>query len=418
MSDREVRIISVSEVKPYEQNPRNNAEAVKYVARSIEAYGFKQPIVVDKDNVIIAGHTRWLAAKSIGMKDIPAIIADDLSEEEVKQYRLVDNKVAELSTWDFGLLEEELADIDIDMSLFGFENMSNDDDPEVEDDEFSESDDIPKRAKTGDIYILGRHRLMCGDSTKEKDIQTLMNGEKADLYLTDPPYNVNYEGKTKNELKIQNDNQEDDSFFEFLQDAFRAVDTVLKPGGAFYIWHAGLNGRVFTLALDKIGWEIRQILIWNKNHFTFGRQDYQWKHEPCLYGWKSGDAHYFTNSRVETTVIEDKVDVRKMAKAELINYIKELRQAIDYQTTILNADKPLVNAFHPTMKPVELMGYLIKNSSREGENVLDSFGGSGSTLIACEQLNRTCYMMELDPHYCDVIIARWEKFTGETAKKL
>ena len=418
MGKRQIVYISLDEIQPYEQNPRRNDQAVEAVSNSIEKFGFNVPIVVDKDNVIIAGHTRWLAAKSIGMKDIPAIIADDLSEEEVKQYRLVDNKVAELSTWDFGLLEEELADIDIDMSLFGFENMSNDDDPEVEDDEFSESDDIPKRAKTGDIYILGRHRLMCGDSTKEKDIQTLMNGEKADLYLTDPPYNVNYEGKTKNELKIQNDNQEDDSFFEFLQDAFRAVDTVLKPGGAFYIWHAGLNGRVFTLALDKIGWEIRQILIWNKNHFTFGRQDYQWKHEPCLYGWKSGDAHYFTNSRVETTVIEDKVDVRKMAKAELINYIKELRRAIDYQTTILNADKPLENAFHPTMKPVELMGYLIKNSSREGENVLDSFGGSGSTMIACEQLNRTSYMMELDPHYCDVIIARWEKLTGETAKKL
>lgn len=314
-------------------------------------------------------------------------------------------------------MEEELADIDIDMSLFGFENMSSDDDLVVEDDEFLESDDIPKRAKTGDIYILGRNRLMCGDCTKEKDIQTLMSGVQADLYLTDPPYNVNYEGK-KNKLKIQNDNQDDDSFFEFLQDAFRTVDTVLKPGGVFYIWHSENYGFFFRGACKAIGWKVRQCLIWNKNALVIGRQDYQWKHEPCLYGWKSGDAHYFTNSRVETTIIEDKVDVRKMAKAELINYIKELRQAIDYQTTILNADKPLENTFHPTMKPVELMGYLIKNSSREGENVLDSFGGSGSTMIACEQLNRTCYMMELDPHYCDVIIARWEKFTGETAKKL
>lgn len=418
MSDREIRIINISEVKPYEKNPRNNAEAVKYVARSIEAYGFKQPIVVDKDNVIIAGHTRWLAAKSIGMKDIPAIIADDLSEEEAKQYRLVDNKVAELSTWDFGLLEEELANIDIDMSLFGFENMSNSDEPDIEDDEFSESDDIPKRAKAGDIFQLGRHRLLCGDSTDQAAVKKLAGRVEMDLFLTDPPYNVDYTGKTREALKIQNDSKTNEEFQRFLIEAFSSANTVLKPGGAFYIWHADSNGLQFRLACGEAGWKVRQCLIWNKNTLILGRQDYQWKHEPCLYGWKDGAAHYFNSSRAETTVIEDKVDVKKMAKAELINYIKELRLAIDYQTTILNADKPVASTFHPTMKPVTLMGYLIKNSSREGENVLDSFGGSGSTMIACEQLNRTCYMMELDPHYCDVIIARWEKFTGETAKKL
>lgn len=388
MSDHEIRIISIEEVKPYDKNPRNNAEAVKYVARSIEAYGFKQPIVVDKDNVIIAGHTRWLAAKSIGMKDIPAIIADDLSEEEVKQYRLVDNKVAELATWDFGLLEEELSGIDIDMSEFGFDSadFSNAFQDEIIDDEYDEQEEVEKRSSYGDIFQLGRHRLLCGDSTDKEAVKKLAGGVEMDLFLTDPPYNVDYTGKTKKALKIQNDSKTNDEFQCFLFDAFSSADTVLKSGGVFYIWHSDNYGLFFRGACQDVGWEVRQCLIWNKNSLVLGRQDYQWKHEPCLYGWKGGGAHYWGSDRS--------------------------------QTTVLDFDRPNANREHPTMKPIDLFAYQIKNSSKEGEAVLDLFGGSGTTLIACEQLNRTCYMMELDPHYCDVIIARWEKLTGETAKKL
>lgn len=215
-------------------------------------------------------------------------------------------------------------------------------------------------------------------------------------------------------MKIENDNLAGDEFVAFLRDAFAAADQVMKPGAAFYIWHAESGGSVFRTALIKVGWKLRQCLIWVKNGFVIGRQDYQWRHEPCLYGWKDGAAHYFTNDRTQSTVFDDKIDLKKLKKEEMLQLLQEIFSE-KIPTTILYEDKPLRNDVHPTMKPVPLMGKLISNSTKAGETVLDLFGGSGSTMIACEQLGRSCCMMELDPKYCDVIIDRWETFTGEKA---
>ena len=404
----------VTEIVPYENNPRVNDDAVDKVAESIREFGFQQPIVVDKDGVIIAGHTRLKAAKKIGLETVPVIQADDLTDEQAKAYRLADNKTNEFATWDFDALDFELLNIeDIDMSRFGFELPEEPDDAEVIEDDFSE--DVEPRAKTGDIWKLGDHRLICGDSTDQATIDTLMDGSSADLLVTDPPYNVDYTGGTKDKLKIQNDNMGDDAFREFLTSAFETANAVMKPGGVFYIWHADSEGFNFRTATRNAGWDVRQCLVWVKNTLVLGRQDYQWKHEPCLYGWKDG-THYFTDDRKNTTVIEDGVpNFSKMKKAEMQELLEQI-YSDKVSTTILNEKKPTVNDLHPTMKPVKLIARLVRNSSKPGWNVLDTFGGSGSTLMACEQTNRRCYMCELDPHYCDVIIERWESFTGQKAE--
>lgn len=381
-----IEYLKLEELTPYEKNPRKNDAAVETVANSIKEFGFKVPIIIDKDNVIVCGHTRYKAAKSLNLETVPCLRADDLTDEQIKAFRLADNKSAEIAEWDIDLLSQELKDItDIDMEDFGFdiEEFRFEEDPEIEEDEVPEAPEEPK-SKHGDIYQLGRHFLMCGDSTKQADIDKLMNGVKANLYVTDPPYNVNYEGSIAG--KIQNDNMSDAAFKQFLIDAFNAANTNLLPGAAFYIWHADSEGFNFRAACREINWKVRECLIWNKNSLVLGRQDYQWKHEPCLYGWKDGAPHYFCDSRSETTVID--------------------------------MDKPRRNDAHPTMKPVALISYLISNSSKKNDVVLDSFGGSGTTLIACEQLGRTCYTMELDPKFVDVIIERWEKLTEQKAVKI
>ena len=290
----------------------------------------------------------------------------------------------------------------------------------AEDDDFDEKEqEIPAITQAGDIWQLGQHRLMCGDSTKREDVQTLMAGEYANLWLTDPPYNVGYVGKTKDALTIQNDIMSGNNFLQFLTDAFTASEAVMKAGAAFYVWFATREHVNFETALNNVGLHVRQELIWNKNTIVLSRQDYHWKHEPCLYGWKEGEAHYFTASRQEATVIADaqEYDFAKMKKSEM----KELLEQIFADTTptsVINEKKPARNEDHPTMKPVRLFGYQIANSSKKGDIVLDTFGGSGTTIIACEQLGRKARVMELDPHYCDVIIARWEKLTGAMAVKI
>ena len=290
-------------------------------------------------------------------------------------------------------------------------------DEEAEEDDYNPSDDLEKPAKSreGDIYALGRHRLICGDSTDPQIIDILCGSTVVDLYLTDPPYNVNYEGS--NGKKIANDNMSDGNFQEFLFDAFSVANEHLKPGGAFYIWHADSEGYNFRTAAKRVGWTIRQCLIWNKNSLVLGRQDYQWKHEPCLYGWKDGGAHYFVNKRSLTTVIEQPIDLDAMTKDEMKKLLASMLGG-DVPTTVIDENKPLRSADHPTMKPLKLMGRCVKNSTRPGEVVLDSFGGSGSTLMACEQLGRVCFTVELDPHYVDVIIKRWEEYTQEEAQYL
>lgn len=376
--------IALKDLKPYENNPRKNDDAVKYVAESIKEFGFKVPIVIDKNNVIVAGHTRYKAAKKLKMSEVPCIIADDLTDEQIKAFRLADNKVAEKAEWDFDLLNAELDDIiDLDMELFGFEDALQDDAEEAVEDEFEVELPAEPKSKLGDIYQLGNNRLMCGDSTVLEDVEKLMGGEQADMLLTDPPYNVNYEGKTKDKLKIKNDQMSNDNFRQFLTDAFSNADMVMKPGAVFYIWHADSEGYNFRGACFDAGWTVRQCLIWNKNSMVMGRQDYQWKHEPCLYGWKEGAGHLWASDRKQTTVI--------------------------------NFDKPTRNDMHPTMKPIPLFDYQIKNNTKGGDVVLDLFGGSGTTIMACEQNGRRGYSMEYDPRYVDVIVDRWEKFTGAKA---
>lgn len=375
----------INEVIPYEKNPRINDNAVPAVMKSIEEFGFKVPIVIDKNGTIVTGHTRLKAAKKLGMKTVPCIVADDLTPEQIKAFRLADNKVAEAAEWDMELLNEELDGIvDIDMSDFNFSDITDSPSSEdvVEDDD--ENIELPSEPKTrlGDIWVIGRHKLMCGDATSEDVLKRLMGGDKADMYLTDPPYNVAYKGKTEDKLTIQNDSMEDSAFYQFLVDSFVAADSVMNEGAAFYVWHADSEGYNFRGACRAVEWELRECLIWNKNTMVLGRQDYQWKHEPCLYGWKGGAAHNWYSDRKQTTVID--------------------------------MNKPNRNAEHPTMKPVQLFAYLMENSSKPGDIVLDSFCGSGTTLIACEQMSRAARVLELDPKYCDVIVERYINLVGNS----
>ena len=293
----------------------------------------------------------------------------------------------------------------------------------IEDEAPEPETDKPAKSKLGEIYQLGDHRLMVGDSTKAEQVAELMNGEQADLLVTDPPYNVAYgqEGTVHERRgtarEIMNDKFDDNAHFQmFLEDAFYAADQSMKPGAAYYIWHADLNGNPFRSALETVNWPLREVLIWAKNSFTLGRQDYQWQHEPCLYGWKPGAAHYFVDIRSMATIFDGQQNPDEMTKTELANEVKQFRAIAPL--TVVREDKPQKSEEHPTMKPVRLIAKLIGNSSRERERVLDIFGGSGTTMIACEQLNRICYMMELDPHYADVIIERWEKFTGQKAVRI
>lgn len=383
----EIIKLNINEVIPYPDNPRKNDNAVDAVAESIKQCGYCSPIVIDENNVILAGHTRLKALKKLKWKEVECVRKAGLTEEQKKKYRILDNKTNELAEWDFDLLEEEIDGLDFDGFDFGFDFNSGEDDAEIIEDEVPEvNEEIEPTVKLGDIWQLGRHRLMCGDSTDAGTVALLMDGKQADLFLTDPPYNVAYEGKTKDALTIENDKMESDKFREFLTSAFTAAVSVLKEGGGFYIWFASREHCNFETALNDSGLEVRQELIWKKNSMVLGRQDYQWKHEPCLYGWKDGASHNWYSDRC--------------------------------QTTILEFDKPTRSADHPTMKPVELFAYQIKNSTKKGETVLDLFGGSGTTIIACEQTGRTAYCMELDERYCDVIIKRYENLTGDTAVKI
>ena len=407
-----IELMKIKDLIPYEKNAkRHNKTQIQNVAESIKRFGFAQPLVVDKDNVLIIGHCRLLAAKSLQIREVPVVRMDNLTEEEVKQLRILDNKLNE-SEWDMELLSDELKDLDMSGFDIDWELPEEEPEPEIIEDEVPE--EVEPIARAGDIWRLGDHTLICGDSTNTETIARLMNGEKADLLLTDPPYNVNYSSKAG---KIQNDNMTDAAFIEFLHAAFTAANENLRAGAGFYIWHADKKGYEFREAARQTGWLIRQNLIWVKSSFTLGRQDYQGQHEPCLYGWKDGAAHYFIEKRNLTTVIEDQIDLDKMKKEDMKKLLEVLFSE-ETPSTILRAEKPPRSDLHPTMKPLKLMAKQINNSSKAGDAVLDIFGGSGSTLMACEQMNRRCFTCELDPHYCDVIIARWEEFTGRKAEKI
>lgn len=373
--------------------------------------------------VVLGGNMRLRAYRELGWKEVPCcILPEGMPTDKLREIVIQDNNPFGETDWDMIANEwdiEELKDWGVDLPE-SWNTSEAEEQKEAEEDDFSDEDaeKAEPRVKPGEVWQLGEHRLMCGDSTKEAEVSALMDGAMADLYITDPPYNVDYTGGTKDSLKIMNDKMEDTSFLQFLSDSFSAANEVLKKGASFYIWHADSEGLNFRRAVKNTGWLLKQCLIWVKNSFVLGRQDYQWRHEPCLYGWKDGASHYFIDDRTQGTVIEDAaVDYRKLKKDELLRLVLKLTD-VTIPNTIIYEDKPTRNDVHPTMKPVKLMARLIRNSSRQGQIVLDTFGGSGTTLIACEQLSRRCYMMELDPHYCDVIIARWEKLTGEEAVKI
>lgn len=414
----QIDYLDINDIKPYENNPRNNDDAVDAVAESIREFGFKVPIVIDENNVIVTGHTRYKASQQLGLTHVPCIKANDLTPEQVKAFRLADNKVSEIATWDYAMLKDELEEIDMDMSQFGFDEIEESD-IEVKDDGFEFDDDQQElplaKSKLGEIYQLGEHRLMVGDSTNFEHVSKLMDNDMADLVVTDPPYNVNV--SNSDGLTIENDNLDSEDFRNFINAAFENLSASLKDGGAFYIWYGDSEDVNFRYACMDNGLTIKQCLIWVKNAFTLGRQDYQWRHEPCLYGWKEGTGHYFVYDRTQSTVFETTTDFDSMTQEQAVKLLKKI-YSDQMPSTILRYDKPTANKLHPTMKPINLIAQLIKNSSETGEIVLDLFGGSGTTLIACEQLRRKCYMMEYDPHYADVIIDRYEDFTGNKAKLL
>lgn len=358
----------------------------------------------------------------LGIKKVPTLTISDLTEDQVRAYIIADNKLAEDAGWDEELLQMELqalAEVGFDISIIGFDDDITAEDFEIDEDDYTVdiAEDRPPKTKLGEIYQLGNHRLMVGDSTKAADVSKLMAGEKADLCVTDPPYNVAYEGKTKEALTIKNDKMNESRFEAFLTDAFANMGDALKEGGAFYIWHASKTHAEFEKALNNNGLEERQQIIRNKSIIVFGRSDYQWKHEPCIYGWKEGAAHYFCDSRKKTTVQNiASCDLKKKTKDELIKIISELIE--ETPSTVMDEKKPARNGIHPTMKPVALFGRQIKNSSKPGEIVLDLFGGSGTTIMACEELDRRAYVMEFDPFYADAIIERWEHKTGRKAEKV
>ena len=383
----------IEKLVPYAKNSRTHSEEqVAQIASSIREWGFTTAVLVDESGGIIAGHGRVMAARKLGLASLPVMVAKGWSDAQKRAYVVADNKLALNAGWDNELLAlelGELGDVGFDLELTGFTDEEIKALMPVEVNEgLTDPDSAPAVQENpvtvlGDVWVMGNHRLMCGDSTSTDHLAQLTNGNLVDMWLTDPPYNVAYEGCTKDKLKIKNDEMGDEQFRQFLRDSYTAADTVMKPGAVFYIWHADSEGYNFRGAAKDAGWTVRQCLIWKKSSLVLGRQDYHWQHEPCLYGWKDGAGHLWSADRK--------------------------------QTTILEFDKPSRNGEHPTMKPVALFEYQMLNNTKGGDLVLDSFGGSGTTLIAAEKNGRTALLMELDSRYCDVIVKRWQEFTGKQA---
>ena len=384
-----LQLVSIDKLVPYVNNSRTHSpEQVNKLRASLREFGFINPVIIDKDYGVIAGHGRLLAAREEGMTEVPCVFAEHLTEAQKKAYIIADNRMAMDAGWDEELLRVEIEALeaeDFNTLLTGFDEdeLSKlfDDGNETEDDNFDVEAELeqPAITKAGDVWTLGRHRLVCGDSTKPETFTVLMDGKKANLIITDPPYNVNYEGTAG---KIKNDNMKNDAFYQFLLDAFTCTEAVMDDEASIYVFHADTEGLNFRRAFADAGFYLSGCCIWKKNSLVLGRSPYQWQHEPVLYGWKKNGKHKWYAGRKETTVWE--------------------------------YDKPKKNSDHPTMKPVPLLAYPIKNSSMTNSVVLDPFGGSGSTLIACEQTDRICYTIELDEKYCDVIIKRYIEQVGST----
>ena len=411
----------ISEVKLNPNNPRLiKDDKFKKLVQSIKDFPEMlniRPIVVNQDMIILGGNMRYKACKEAGLKEIPIIITD-LTEEQQREFLIKDNTSG--GEWDWDILKKEwdlelLDEWGLDIPSFENQNIIE---AEPEEDDFEIPNEIQTDIVLGDLFEIGEHRLLCGSSTEMDTWEKVMNGSLADMVMTDPPYNVDYASKNKmlnysdkgnrNQTEIENDKMDNNSFYQFLYDFYTALGSYTKKGGAWYVWHADSEGVNFRSAFTNSGLILKQCLIWVKNNMVLGRQDYQWKHEPCLYGWKEGAAHYFTNERTHTTVIEDKIDIKKLTKEQMKNMLTEIMSEKN-KTTVINCDKPFRSLEHPTMKPILLLAPLIKNSSKENELVADGFLGSGSTMVASHQLKRKCYGIELDPKYCQVIIDRMKK---------
>ena len=421
-------IVKISTVKHRGKNPRKGD--VELIKESLEVNGQYRPIVVNKNTgEVLAGNHTLKAAKALGWKKIAATFVE-ASEEEAARIVLVDNRANDVATYENTVLVDLLKEFE-DLKGTGYSNadittilqeLGADAVQEGE----TDPDDVPElpedpTTKLGDVWKLGNHRLICADSTSQEVVEKLMDGRQADLLLTDPPYGVSYSKKanTMNDTThkdILNDDITGNELEAFLTDALGAAIKQLDPGCPAYIFLSDGSRIEFEHALCLNGLPPRQTLIWVKNHFVLGPQDYQWKHEPILYGWKEGAAHRWYGGFDKTTVLDETQDISKMTKDELVEFVKFIRSEIE--TTIIRHDKPHRSELHPTTKPVGLLEKLINNSSQYGDAVLDIFAGSGSTLIACERLGRHGYMVELDPPYCDVIVKRWEDHTGQIAEQI
>ena len=388
----DMQLVPLSKLVPYVNNARTHSpEQLAKLRSSLREFGFINPVIIDRDFNVIAGHGRIAAAKEEGITEVPCVFVDYLTEAQKKAYILADNRMALDAGWDEELLRieiESLQGADFDVSLTGFgedeiaDLFSGDSEKDVKDDDFDLSAALEKAAfvERGDIWTVGRHRLMCGDATSAEDVAALMDGKKANLIVTDPPYGVSF--KSSGGLTIQNDSMKGDEFYTFLYNSFSCMVEHLESGGAAYVFHADTEGLNFRKAFVDAGFHLAGVCIWVKNSLVLGRSDYQWQHEPVLYGFLKNGKHPWYSDRK--------------------------------QTTIWNYDKPKRNKNHPTSKPLDLLGYPISNSSQENAIVLDTFGGSGSTLMACEQTNRICHMMELDEKYASVILRRYVEDTGDS----
>jgi len=379
--------VNIDRLVPYARNARTHSkEQILQLRASLREFGFVNPVIVDKDLNVIAGHGRILAAKEEGIAEVPCVFAEHLTEAQKRAYIIADNRLALNAGWDAEMLSVELADLqatDFDVSLLGFDdaelNKLLGGVEDVKEDDFDVEGELAKPAitKAGDLWLLGQHRLVCGDSTKAETFSLLMDGKLANLVVTDPPYNVNYEGTAG---KIKNDNMTGKKFYQFLLEAFTLTEKAMAKDASIYVFHADTEGLNFRKAFSEAGFYLSGTCIWKKQSLVLGRSPYQWQHEPILFGWKKGGKHAWYSDRKQSTIWE--------------------------------FDKPRKNTDHPTMKPVPLVAYPILNSSMTGCIILDPFGGSGSTMIACEQTGRICHTVELDEKFCDVIVKRYIELKG------
>ena len=417
-----IKSVPVEQLIPYARNARTHSdEQIAQIAASIREFGWTNPILVDGERGIIAGHGRLAAARKLGIVEVPVIELQHLTEAQKRAYLIADNQIPQNSAWDLDILKDEihaLRGMGIDSSVLGFSEdalkslLAMD---ETEEESLADEDDVPEvedrhTSEHGDVWVLGNHRVACGDCLDESLVASLMQGELADLVWTDPPYNVAVKGAAG---KILNDDMDKSSFRAFLRDVYTQYAMFTRPGGGCYVAHSESERSAFTDELVNAGFFVAQTLIWVKDSAVLSRQDFNWQHEPILYGWKEGAGHYFCKDFALTTVIDDERPIRAMTKRELVRIVEALRK--NQPTTILRHQRPNKSELHPTMKPVSLVQRMIEWSSRPDDIVLDFFGGSGTTLIAAHKTGRKARITELDPRFCDVIIRRWQNFTGKKA---